>query len=148
MSWRRQSPVPPNLDSESVNGYVRYVCEACAYADDARPFAANPSIAAPRRSQRSKDHELVGETISIQWVFDDDGELEPATALNAERYGDDDVVWYDAVVQKVTPKLVEVFYPDDNETKRHNLLVSGITKKRPKPLRDYMAKGVRWKIKK
>ena len=45
-------------------------------------------------------------------------------------------------------KLVEVFYPDDNETKRHNLLVSGITKKRPKPLGDYMEKGVRWKIKK
>ena len=93
-------------------------------------------------------HELVGETISIQWVFDDDDELVPATALNVERYGDDDAVWYDSVVQKVTPKLVEVFYPDDNETKRHNLLVSGITKKRPKPLRDYMAKGVRWKIKK
>ena len=64
-----------------------------------------------------------------------------------ERYGDDDAVWYDAVVQKVTPKLVEVFYPDDNETKRHNLLVSGITKKRPKPLGDYLAKGVRWKVK-
>ena len=116
--------------------------------DDARPFAANPSIAAPRRSQRTADHELVGETISIQWVFDDDDELVPATALNVERYGDDDAVWYDAVVQKVTPKLVEVFYPEDDETKRHNLLVSGITKKRPKPLRDYMAKGVRWKIKK
>ena len=34
---------------------------------------------------------------------------------------------HDAVVQKVTPKLVEVFYADDNETKRHNLLVSGIS---------------------
>ena len=54
----------------------------------------------------------------------------------------------DAVVQKVTPTLVQVFYPEDNETKRHNLLVSGITKKSPKPLRDYMEKGVRWKIKK
>ena len=59
----------------------------------------------------------------------------------------DDAVWYDAVVQKVTPKLVEVFYPEDDETKRHNLLVSGITKKRPKPLGDYLAKGVRWKVK-
>jgi len=88
----------------------------------------------------------VGETIRIQWVFDGD-ELRPATALNVERYGDD-AVWYDAVVKKVTPKTVEVFYPDDNETKRHNLLVSGITKKRPKPLGDYMEKGVRWKIKK
>ena len=45
------------------------------------------------------------------------------------------MLWYDAVVKKVTPKTVEVFYPEDNETKRHNLLVSGITKKRPKPLR-------------
>ena len=52
------------------------------------------------------------------------------------------------VLQKVTPKLVEVFYAEDNVTKRHNLLVSGITKKSPKPLRDYMAKGLRWKIKK
>ena len=84
---------------------------------------------------------------SVQWVFDDDDELVPATALNVERYGDDDAVWYDAVVQKVTPKLVEVFYAEDNETKRHNLLVSGITKKRPKPLGDYLAKGVRWKVK-
>ena len=47
----------------------------------------------------------------------------------------------------MTPKLVEVFYPEDDETKRHNLLVSGITKKRPKPLSDYLAKGVRWKVK-
>ena len=139
--------MPPNLDSESVNGYVRYVCEACAYADDARPFAANPSIAAPRRSQRT-DHELVGETISVQWVYNDEDELDPATALNVELYGDQDSVWFDAVVQKVTPTLVQVFYPEDNETKRHNLLVSGITKKSPKPLRDYMEKGVRWKIKK
>ena len=38
--------------------------------------------------------------------------------------------------------------PEDNVTKRHNLLVSGITKQSPKPLRDYMAKGLRWKIKK
>ena len=114
--------------------------------DDARPFAANPSIAAPRRSQRTKEHELVGETISIQWVFDGD-ELEPATALNVERYGGD-AVWYDAVVQKVMPKLVEVFYPEDDVTKRHNLLVSGITKKSPKPNGNYMAKGLRWKIKK
>ena len=52
------------------------------------------------------------------------------------------------MVQKVTPKLVEVLYPEDNQTERHNLLVSGITKKRPQPLRDYMEKGVRWKIKK
>ena len=65
-----------------------------------------------------------------------------------ERYGDKDSVWYDAVVKKVTPKTVEVFYPEDNETKRHNLLVSGITKKRPKPLGNYLEKGVRWKIKK
>ena len=46
------------------------------------------------------------------------------------------------------PKLVEVFYPEDDVTKRHNLLVSGITKKSPKPNENYMAKGVRWKIKK
>ena len=52
------------------------------------------------------------------------------------------------MVQKVTPKAVEVFYAEDNQTERHNLLVSGITKKSPKPLRDYMEKGVRWKIKK
>ena len=116
--------------------------------DDARPFAANPSIAAPRRSQRSKDHELVGETISVQWVFDDDDELVPATALNVQTFGDEDAVWYDAVVQKVTPKMVEVLCPEDNVTKRHNLLVSGITKKSPKPNENYMAKGVRWKIKK
>ena len=90
--------------------------------------------------------ELVGETITIQWVFDGD-ELRPATALNVERYGDD-AVWYDAVVKKVTPKTVEVFYPDDNETKRHNLLVSGITDRSPKPNGNYMAKGLRWKIKK
>jgi len=68
-------------------------------------------------------------------------------AKRAQRTHDDDAVWYDAVVQKVTPKLVEVFYPEDDETKRHNLLVSGITKKRPKPLSDYLAKGVRWKVK-
>ena len=115
--------------------------------DDARPFAANPSIAAPRRSKRT-DHELVGETISVQWVFDGDDELEPATALHVQLYGDEDSVWYDAVVTKVMPKLVEVFYPEDDVTKRHNLLVSGITKKSPKPNENYMAKGVRWKIKK
>ena len=79
-------------------------------------------------------------------MFDGD-ELRPATALNVERYGDD-AVWYDAVVKKVTPKTVEVFYPDDNETKRHNLLVSGITDRSPKPNGNYMAKGLRWKIKK
>ena len=81
-------------------------------------------------------------------VFDDDDELVPATALNVERYGDDAAVWYDAVVQKVTPKFVEVFYPEDDVTKRHNLLVSGITRKSPKPNGNYMAKGLRWKIKK
>ena len=54
----------------------------------------------------------------------------------------------DAVVQKVTPKMVGFFYPEDNVTKPHNLLVSGITKKSPKPNENYMAKGVRWKIKK
>ena len=90
----------------------------------------------------------MGETIRVQWVYDDDDELVPATALDVELYGDQDSVWFDAVVQKVTPKLVEVFYAEDNVTKRHNLLVSGITKKSPKPLRDYMAKGTRWKIKK
>ena len=90
----------------------------------------------------------MGEAISVQWVFDDDDELVPATALNVQTFGDEDVVWYDAVVQKVTPKMVEVLYPEDNQTERHNLLVSGITKKRPQPLRDYMEKGVRWKIKK
>ena len=55
-------------------------------------------------------------------------------------------MWYDAVVKKVTPKTVEVFYAEDDETKRHNLLVSGITKKSPKPNGNYMAKGLRWKI--
>ena len=59
--------------------------------DEARPFAVNPSIAAPRRSQRT-DHELVGENISVQWVYNDDDELDPATALNVERYGDKDAV--------------------------------------------------------
>ena len=49
---------------------------------------------------------------------------------------------------KVMPKLVEVFYPEDDVTKRHNLLVSGITRKSPKPNGNYMAKGLRWKIKK
>ena len=44
--------------------------------------------------------------------------------------------------------VVEVFYPEDNVTKRHNLLVSGITRKSPKPNGNYMAKGLRWKIKK
>ena len=115
--------------------------------DDARPFAANPSIAAPRRSQR-QGHELEGETISVQWVFDHDEELVPAAEGSVQTFGDDDVVWYDAVVQKVTPTLVQVFYPEDDETKRHNLLVSGITKKSPKPNGNYMAKGLRWKIKK
>ena len=90
----------------------------------------------------------MGETISVQWVFDGDDELEPATALHVQLYGDEDSVWYDAVVTKVMPKLVEVFYPEDDVTKRHNLLVSGITKKSPKPNENYMAKGVRWKIKK
>ena len=131
-----------------VEGTVRKPAAVASPApdDDARPFAANPSIAAPRRSQRTADHELVGETITIQWVFDGE-ELRPATALNVERYGDD-AVWYDAVVQKVTPTLVEVFYPEDDVTKRHNLLVSGITDRSPKPNGNYMAKGVRWKIKK
>ena len=46
------------------------------------------------------------------------------------------------------PKLVEVFYPEDDVTKRHNLLNSGITRKSPKPNGNYMAKGLRWKIKK
>ncbi len=106
-----------------------------------------PTRPLPRRADPSaRTHELVGETISVQWVFDGD-ELRPATALNVERYGDD-AVWYDAVVKTVTPKTVEVFYPDDNETKRHNLLVSGITDRSPKPNGNYMAKGLRWKIKK
>ena len=81
-------------------------------------------------------------------MYNDEDELDPATALNVELYGDQDSVWFDAVVQKVTPTLVQVFYPEDDETKRHNLLVSGITKKSPKPNGNYMAKGLRWKIKK
>ena len=42
--------------------------------EDARPFAKNPSIAAPRRSRR-EGHELDGQNISVQWVFDDRDEL-------------------------------------------------------------------------
>ena len=52
------------------------------------------------------------------------------------------------MVQKVAPKLVEVFYPEDNQMKRHNLLISGNTDRSPKPNGNYMAKGLRWKIKK
>ena len=77
--------------------------------DDARPFAANPSIAAPRRSQR-QGHELEGETISVQWVFDDDEELVPATEGSVQTFGDDDAVWYDAVVNKVMKREVEVAF--------------------------------------
>ena len=51
-----------------------------------------------------------------------------------------DAVWYDAVVRKVRKNDVEVFYPEDNATRRHNLLVSGEE--------DYMARGTRWKLKK
>ena len=82
-----------------------------------------------------------------QWVFDDNDELVPATELNVGAYGDDDAVWYDAEVVKVMKRLVEVFYPADDATRRHNLLVSGITDKSPEPFENYMAKGVRWKVK-
>ena len=91
--------------------------------------------------------ELEGKLISIQWVFDDNDELVPATELNVGAYGDDDAVWYDAEVVKVMKRLVEVFYPADDATRRHNLLVSGITDKSPEPFENYMAKGVRWKVK-
>ena len=30
----------------------------------------------------------MGETISVQWVYNDEDELDPATALNVELYGD------------------------------------------------------------
>ena len=68
----------------------------------------------PRRTQRKPD-ELEGKLISIQWVFDDNEELVPATELNVGAYGDDDAVWYDAEVVKVMKRLVEVFYPADIE---------------------------------
>ena len=128
-----------------VEGTVRKPAAVASAApdEDARPFAANPSIAAPRRSQRSKDHELVGETISVQWVFDDDEELVPATEGSVQTFGDDDTVWYDAVVTKVMKREVEVFYAADDATRRHNLLVSGVTAKSPAPY----SKGVRWKVK-
>ena len=54
-------------------------------------------------------------------------------------YGDDDAVWYDAEVVKVMKRLVEVFYPADDATRRHNLLVSGITDKSPEPFENYMS---------
>ena len=131
-----------------VEGTVRKPAAVASPApdDDARPFAANPSIAAPRRSQR-QGHELEGETISVQWVFDDDEELVPATEGSVQTFGDDDAVWYDAVVNKVMKREVEVFYPADDATRRHNLLVSGITAKSPAPYSNYMARGVRWKVK-
>ena len=105
---------------------------------NAQPFAKNPSIAAPRRSQR-QDHDLVGQNISVQWVFDDSDELRPATELNVRAYGDDDAVWYDAVVRKVRKKDVEVFYPEDDATRYHNLLVPGVE--------NYIPKNTRWKLK-
>ena len=131
-----------------VEGVVRKPAAVAASApdEDARPFATNPSIAAPRRTQRKPD-ELEGKLISIQWVFDDNDELVPATELNVGAYGDGDAVWYDAEVVKVMKRLVEVFYPADDATRRHNLLVSGITDKSPEPFENYMAKGVRWKVK-
>ena len=69
-----------------VEGTVRKPVTIASPApdDDARPFAANPSIAAPRRSQRT-DHELVGETISIQWVFDDDARASYGSQRGAVR---------------------------------------------------------------
>ena len=54
-------------------------------------------------------------------------------------YGDDDVVWYDAEVRKVRKNDVEVFYPADDATRRHNLLVSGED--------NYMERDARWKVK-
>ena len=54
-------------------------------------------------------------------MYDDDDELVPATALHVQLYGDQDSVWYDAVVTKVMPKLVEVFCPEDDATRRYNL---------------------------
>ena len=90
--------------------------------------------------------------MSDLWNFHHPKKISKPTIVDAKNFElkifESILVWYDAVVQKVTPTLVQVFYPEDNETKRHNLLVSGITKKRLKPLGDYMAKGVRWKIKK
>ena len=113
---------------------------------DAQPFASNPSIATPRRSQREV-HELEGKSISVQWIFDDSDELRPATELNVQAFGDDDAVWYDAVVRKVRKDDVEVFYPADDAVKRHNLLVSGVTPRSPEPLENYMPQGTRWKLK-
>ena len=71
----------------------------------------------------------------------------PATELNTQVYGDDDAVWYDAEVRKVRKNDVEVFYPADDATHRHNLLVSGVTTRSPLPFENYMARGTRWKLK-
>ena len=126
-------------DASPSNKSNRAAVNAPHAADeDARPFAKNPSLAAPRRSQR-EGHELEGQSISVQWVFDDSDELVPATELNVQVYGNDDVVWYDAIVRKVRKNDVEVFYAADDATRRHNLLVSGED--------NYMVRDTRWKLK-
>ena len=111
---------------------------------EARPFPANPSIAAPRRSQRRR-HELEGKDIEVMWIFDDKEELRPATELNEQVYGDDDAVWFDAVIQKVRRRDVVVKYPDDDVTKHHNLLVSGVTASSPDPYENYMERDKAWR---
>ena len=112
---------------------------------DARPFDKNPSIAAPRRSTRKP--ELEGRRIEVKWVFDESDELLPATEENLQTYGDDDAVWYDAVVEKVRKKDVVVKYPDDGVTKHHNLLRSGITAASPAPYSDYLERDKSWRTK-
>ena len=62
-------------------------------------------------------------------------------------WGDDDNVWFDAVVEKVRKKDVIVKYPDDDVTKNHNLLVSGATAASPKPNENYLEKDKAWRIK-
>ena len=104
---------------------------ACCYGDDGACFVLV--------EQQQVGHELEGQSISVQWVFDDSDELVPATELNVQVYGDDDVVWYDAIVRKVRKNDVEVFYAADDATRRHNLLVSGED--------NYMVRDTRWKWK-
>ena len=55
------------------------------YVDpDARPFTQLPSVAAPRRSQRAAQHELVGARIAIEFVQDDFGDLRGQLGKGAE----------------------------------------------------------------
>ena len=88
---------------------------------------------------------MEGKRIEVKWIFDDKDELVPATELNFQVRGDDDAVWFDAVVEKVRKTDVVVKYPDDDVTKHHNLLVSGVTAASPKPNENYLEKGKAWK---